>query len=125
MIDRLAAPIYPLAFMIITFAYLGAPRTTRQSRAMSVVGVIAAVGALRLIGYASVIAGINTPVALLAPYLAFFATFGLGLYAIFQGVIIEPPVFVTNTITALTEMLTRRFAQPRDGVGVGQAPSAP
>jgi lipopolysaccharide export system permease protein len=115
--DRLAAPIYPIAFIVITFSYLGAPRTTRQSRAMSVVGVIAAVGLLRVIGYASVIAGINTPAAFLAPYLAFVLTFGLGLYAIFQGVVIEPPVFVTNAITALTEMLTRRLAQTPDGIG--------
>ena len=31
--DRLLAPLYPLAFVMIAFAFLGAPRTTRQSRA--------------------------------------------------------------------------------------------
>ena len=30
--DRLMAPLYPIAFVVIAFAYLGAPRTTRQSR---------------------------------------------------------------------------------------------
>src|SRR5262249_10194869 len=33
--DRIFAPLYPIVFTIITFAYLGAPRTTRQGRAMS------------------------------------------------------------------------------------------
>ena len=33
--NRIGMTIYPLAFMVIAFAYLGAPRTTRQSRAMS------------------------------------------------------------------------------------------
>ena len=30
--DRLLAPLYPFAFVLIAFAFLGAPRTTRQSR---------------------------------------------------------------------------------------------
>src|SRR5262245_58021474 len=30
--DRFLAPIYPFAFAALTFAFLGAPRTTRQSR---------------------------------------------------------------------------------------------
>jgi lipopolysaccharide export system permease protein len=115
--DRLAAPIYPIAFMVITFAYLGAARTTRKSRAMSVVGLVAAVGLLRIIGYASVIAGVATPAALLAPYLAFLATFSLGLYAIRKGVVIEPPTFAINATTVLVDTLTRRPAQARDGVG--------
>ena len=33
--DRITAPLYPLAFVVMTYAYLGAPRTTRQSRTMS------------------------------------------------------------------------------------------
>src|SRR3979490_215145 len=34
--DRLMAPIYPFAFAALTFAFLGAPRTTRQSRNFSI-----------------------------------------------------------------------------------------
>ncbi len=36
--DRLIAPLYPIAFVIIAFAYLGAPRTNRQSRTVSMFG---------------------------------------------------------------------------------------
>jgi len=106
--DRIAAPIYPLAFVVIAFMYLGAPRTTRQSRALSIIGAIAGVGALRLIGFASVIVGVNQPLVLGAQYLALLVTFAFGLFAISSGLIIEPPAFVTNAITALTERLTAR-----------------
>ena len=34
--DSLLAPIYPFAFAVLTFAFLGAPRTTRQSRNFSI-----------------------------------------------------------------------------------------
>jgi len=30
--DRFLAPVYPFAFAVLTFAFLGTPRTTRQSR---------------------------------------------------------------------------------------------
>ena len=35
--DRLAAPIYPIAFTVLCFAILGAPRTSRQSREISII----------------------------------------------------------------------------------------
>src|SRR5215218_4747129 len=34
--DRFMAPIYPFAFAVLTFAFLGTPRTTRQSRNFSI-----------------------------------------------------------------------------------------
>ena len=59
--DRLMAPLYPLAFVVIAFAYLGAPRTTRQSRTMSMLGAIGGVALLRLIGFASSVFGATIP----------------------------------------------------------------
>ena len=41
--DRLMAPLYPFAFAALTFAFLGTPRTTRQSRNFSIGASIAAV----------------------------------------------------------------------------------
>jgi lipopolysaccharide export system permease protein len=115
--DRLTAPLYPLAFVVLTYAYLGAPRTTRQSRTMSLMGAIGLVSALRGIGFVGMIAGVHTPIALLLPYLALTVTFVLGYLAISRGVIIEPPTFVTNAITAVME----RIAQ-RTGALSGQTP---
>ena len=57
----LMAPLYPIAFVVIAYAYLGAPRTTRQSRAVSMLGAIAGVAFLRLIGFVSTVFGVNAP----------------------------------------------------------------
>jgi lipopolysaccharide export system permease protein len=114
--DRITAPLYPLAFAVLTYAYLGAPRTTRQGRTVSLMGAISLVAALRGLGFVGMIAGVHTPAALLLPYIALIATFVLGYYAISRGVIIEPPAFISNAITAITERIARR-----NGALMGQA----
>ena len=108
--DRLMAPFYPLAFVVIAYAYLGAPRTTRQSRTLSMLGAIGGVALLRLIGFVSTVFGAAAPWMLSLQYLALAAAFGLGLYVIRRGLILEPPAFITDWIAALTERLTQRFA---------------
>jgi lipopolysaccharide export system permease protein len=108
--NRITAPLYPLAFLFITFAYLGAPRTTRQSRTMSFVSAALAVSVLRGIGFIGTILGAQRPITLLIPYLAIALTFVFGTWAILRGLIIEPPAFVTNTITALADGFSRRTA---------------
>jgi lipopolysaccharide export system permease protein len=115
--DRLTAPLYPLAFVVLVYAYLGAPRTTRQGRTMSLMGAIGVVSALRGLGFVGMIAGVHTPVALVLPYLALMATFALGYFAISRGVIIEPPAFIAQSITALMERLAQRT-----GTLMGQSP---
>jgi lipopolysaccharide export system permease protein len=108
--DRLIAPLYPLAFVVIAFAYLGAPRTTRQSRTMSMLGAIAGVGLLRLIGFASTVFGANAPWMLSLQYIALAAAFVFGYLVIRRGLILEPPAFVSRFAAALTERFARRFA---------------
>jgi lipopolysaccharide export system permease protein len=108
--DRLVAPLYPLAFMIVAFAYLGAPRTTRQSRTWSLVSAAAGVATLRIIGFASTVVGIRQPGALMMQYLAVFAASVFGLFAIAQSIVIEPPAFMVRAVSSITERLTRRFA---------------
>ncbi len=108
--DRLVAPLYPLAFVVIAFAYLGAPRTNRQSRALSMVGAIGGVALLRLTGFASTVFGANAPWMLALQYIAFAIAFGGGLFVIHRGLIIEPPAFLSNWLALLTERINRRFA---------------
>lgn len=108
--DRLVAPLYPIAFVVIAFAYLGAPRTNRQSRTLSILGAIGGVALLRLTGFASTVFGASEPWMLSLQYIAIAASIGFGLYVIRNGVILEPPAFITNGISALTERITRRFA---------------
>lgn len=108
--DRLVSPLYPVAFVIIAFAYLAPPRTTRQSRSLSLLGAIGAVGLLRLIGFASTVFGVHVPAALFAPYIAVAFTVAAGLAVIGKGIVIEPPAFLANAISALVERISRRFA---------------
>jgi len=109
--DRLIAPLYPLAFVVIAFAYLGAPRTTRQSRNMSLLGAITGVGLLRLAGFASTVFGVNAPWMLSLQYIAMALTVGFGLFVIHRGIILEPPAFIDRIATALTTALTQRFSR--------------
>ena len=56
--DRLMAPLYPIAFVVIAYAYLGAPRTTRaEPHDVACLAPSVAWQLLRLIGFASTVFG--------------------------------------------------------------------
>jgi lipopolysaccharide export system permease protein len=110
--DRLMAPLYPVAFVIIAYAYLGAPRTTRQSRSLSLLGAIGMVALVRLSGFVSTTVGAQVPAVLLVQYVAVALAIALGLLAIGKGVIIEPPAFINNAIAVVVERIGRRLARP-------------
>ena len=108
--DRLMAPLYPIAFAVIAFAYLGAPRTNRQSRTLSMLGAIGWVALLRLTGFVSTVFGTNIPWLLPLQYVAILVAFGTGYFVIRRGVILEPPAFITDSVNALTERIVKRLA---------------
>src|SRR5665213_797164 len=108
--DRLMAPFYPLAFLVIAFAYLGTPRTTRQSRTLSLAAAVSGVALLRLTGFVSTVFGTNFAWMVWLQVIALAAVFALGLYVIRRGLILEPPAFIANWLAALTERVSRRFA---------------
>jgi lipopolysaccharide export system permease protein len=109
--DRLMAPFYPLAFVVIAFAYLGAPRTTRQSRTMSMLGAVAGVGVLRLLGFVSTVTGATVPAMLALQYVAMAVAFGFGILVIRRGLIIEPPAFINRIATLIAERASRLAPQ--------------
>jgi lipopolysaccharide export system permease protein len=84
--ERLYAPLYPLAFGMIAFSLLGFPRTTRQSRAVSIFAVITGVAGLRLVGFAGTAMANNIPSALAAVYILIAAAMGFGGYVVWRGV---------------------------------------
>ena len=106
--ERLLAPIYPFAFVLIAFAFLGAPRTTRQSAAWSLGNVIFAVATLRLIGFACAVLTIKYPLAVLVQYSAVLLSMAASLYAISRGLIIEPPAILLKSLGAVSDWFTRR-----------------
>jgi lipopolysaccharide export system permease protein len=109
--DRVMAPLYPIAIAVLTFAYLGAPRTTRQGRTLSLLGAIGMVSALRGAGFVGTIAGPHLPAALFIPYATFLVALGLGAWAISRGDIIEPPALINDTVAAVTAYFTDRSAR--------------
>jgi len=108
----LIAPFYPLAFVVIAYAYLGVPRTTRQSRTLSMLGAIGSVALLRLIGFVSTVFGAAIPWMLSLQYLVVACAMGLGFYVIRRGLVLDPPAFISDWLTSLTERISRRLATP-------------
>jgi lipopolysaccharide export system permease protein len=106
--DRLVAPIYPLAFAVLAFAILGAPRTTRESRGVSLLLAILLVTGLRMTGFAGIVFGTRTPGAIAIVYVGLAAAFGAGFLLISRGTIVEPPEWAVRGLKALQS----RFARP-------------
>jgi lipopolysaccharide export system permease protein len=108
--DRLTAPLYPLAFVTVAFAILGAPRTSRQSRAFSLALTVAGIAALRFIGFAGVVFAVHTPSAVFLIYASLAVATGWAIVAISRSAAIEPPAVLSAAINAVSERLSRRLA---------------
>ena len=106
--DRIIAPLYPFAFVVIVYVFLGAPRTTRQSRGLSLLGAIGGVALLRLIGFACTVFGVRAPFVLAFEYVAVILALAFGYLIIARGIIIEPPAFLLNAANAIAERWARR-----------------
>jgi lipopolysaccharide export system permease protein len=110
--DRFMSPIYPFAFAALTFAFLGAPRTTRQSRNFSIGGAILAVFALRMGGFACSVFAVKSALAPIVQYAMLIATIGAGIWIIVGGIVIEPPAALVESINKSNERLLRLFGRP-------------
>jgi lipopolysaccharide export system permease protein len=108
--DRIVAPLYPIAFAVLCFAILGAPRTSRQSRELSLIMAIVAGGALRLIGFACNVLAAQSVIAIFVLYGSIALALGLGALVIARGQVIEPPTFLTQGFGKLFERLSARLA---------------
>jgi lipopolysaccharide export system permease protein len=108
--DRLATPLYPIAFVILAYTFLGPPQTTRQSRTLALLGMIGSVALLRLIGFVSVIVGVRVPAILALQYVALFGVIAVGLWQISRGRAVEPAAAVSRMATAIAERIARATA---------------
>ncbi len=108
--DRLAEPLYPLAFVILAYVFLGPPQTTRQSRTLALLGMIGTVALLRLAGFVSVIVGVRVPGILVVQYVALIGTIVGGLWQISRGRTVEPAAGVSKLATAISERIARATA---------------
>src|SRR5476649_1254196 len=110
--DRFMAPIYPFAFAALTFAFLGTPRTTRQSRNFSIGGSILAVFGIRMVGFACSVLTVKSPLAAVIQYLMLAAGIAGGLWIILLGIVVEPPAALIEAINRSNERLSRLFGRP-------------
>jgi len=108
--DRLATPLYPLAFIIVAYAFLGPPQTTRQSRALAGLGMMGTIALLRLLGFVSIIVGVRVPSILAVQYIALFGAIIAGLLQISRGRAVEPAAAISRLATAVTERVSRAMA---------------
>jgi len=110
--DRFMSPIYPFAFAALTFAFLGAPRTTRQSRNFSIGGSILAVFGLRMAGFACSVMAVKSPIAPVVQYLMLVVAIAVSVWAIVGGIVIEPPPALLEAISRSNARLARLFGRP-------------
>lgn len=110
--DSLLAPIYPFAFAVLTFAFLGAPRTTRQSRNFSIASSIVAVFGLRMAGFACSVMAVKSPSPVLVQYAMVFGAIGAGLWMIIGGVVVEVPPGLMEAINRSNARIARLFGRP-------------
>lgn len=99
--DRLLAPLYPVVFTLLAFAILGAPRTTRQSRGLSMLMAILAVGLVRLVGFAGVVFANKSATAIFPVYAVLVLSAAGSLVMIGRATVVEPPAFLTHMLAAL------------------------
>jgi lipopolysaccharide export system permease protein len=110
--NRLSAPLYPIAFMLIAFAFLGEARTTRQGRASAIQAAIFIVGATRIGAYAAWTASVRSPFAAVLLYILPIAAIILSVALILYGERLRPVLGrlaapVLAPITGLTARLRR------------------
>ncbi|TYL96069.1 LPS export ABC transporter permease LptF [Bradyrhizobium rifense] len=110
--DRLMAPLYPFAFAALTFAFLGAPRTTRQSRNFSIGGSVVAVFGLRMAGFACSVMAVKSPAAAAVQYAMLVAAIGAGMWLIVGGIVVEPPAGLMEAINRSNARIARLFGRP-------------
>jgi lipopolysaccharide export system permease protein len=110
--DRFLAPIYPFAFAALTFAFLGAPRTTRQSRQFSITSSILAVFGIRMAGFACSVMTVKSPLAPVVQYLMLVAAIVISLWIIIRGIVVEPPAALMEAINRSNARLLRLFGRP-------------
>jgi lipopolysaccharide export system permease protein len=107
--DRLFAPIYPFAFVLIAFSVLGSPRTTRQNRTFAIAAVILMILGIRIAGFGLSTVSRSLPEAILIQYAMLAVSCVISIWMILRGIVIDAP---TN-LGAMARSLFGRLASLR------------
>jgi lipopolysaccharide export system permease protein len=104
---RLSTPLYPIAAFVIAFAFLGSPRTTRQSRGLSIVGATGAFMLIEIVGLGSGGLVERTALAAPLPYVVPLLAIAAGMYVILNNVETRTPVRLQRLADAIAARFER------------------
>jgi lipopolysaccharide export system permease protein len=107
---RLSTPLYPVAAFVIAFVFLGSPRTTRQSRGLSIAGAVGAFMIVEMVGLGS--GGLVERSALAAPlpYIVPILAIAGGLFVILNNVETRVPLPLQRLADAINARVERLSA---------------
>jgi lipopolysaccharide export system permease protein len=112
--ERITSPLYTLAFGLITLAFLGRPRTSRQDRSFAVAAVVVICVALRGAGFAALAAGNSTTAVIPMLYILPLAGIAFGAWAMLRNARLRTPLFFQiawdGAVSLGTRLLGRRQA---------------
>jgi lipopolysaccharide export system permease protein len=111
--DRFLAPLYVISFILIGFAALGEPRTTRQGRGSAIAAASLAVIGLRIAGFALSSLMVRSPGAVYLAYALPLLSCAICLLVIFAGARLNPAYAAFSKLTdAAASSIKTRFARP-------------
>ncbi|MGO9360866.1 MAG: LPS export ABC transporter permease LptF [Xanthobacteraceae bacterium] len=103
--DRVFAPLYPIAFALFAFAFLGLPRTTRQRRNFAIGVMVLGVLVVRIAGFALSTMAVLHPLAIAGQYALLALVGAISLVMIVQGLIVDPPAGLFEFIAGVARRL--------------------
>jgi lipopolysaccharide export system permease protein len=99
--DRIFAPIYPFVFVLMAFAILGAPRTTRQNRNFAIGLLILGILVVRIAGFGLSTTSVAQPLAIPAQYLLLAVVCAASFWMTMRGIIIDAPSNLLGTVNGM------------------------
>ena len=109
--ERLASPLYPIAFVFVVVALLGSAQTTRQNRLQAVIGAFSLATLCRILGIAAANAAAVRPAN---AYMLYAVPLSAGLWALFatyRQAAPRPPTRVQRFVSAIIDWLKARAAR--------------
>lgn len=99
--DRILGPLYPFVFVLMAFAILGAPRTTRQNRNFAIGVLVLGILILRIAGFGLSTISTSQPVAIPVQYLLLAAVSAGSVWMTLRGIIVEAPANLLGRINSI------------------------
>jgi lipopolysaccharide export system permease protein len=109
--DRLSTPLYPIAFLMLAFTFLGQPRTTRQSRALAMALTVSTIVLVRIAGFAASTFAAKSAGAVFYVYAIPLSAILFGAYGIHHRIEIGVP----RGLITFWEAFSGRFMRPQYG----------